>query len=164
MSKLFDPKANAKVLLVLLAVAGLGWLLFRYTVGADRANKVLKTAVKARMDLHRGIENVQASSWKGLPIQLPYTGTVTMDIAVNRESISVYLIDATDVEAFRAANKKLFGGRFRHYPRFHAKKTKRTLVSSRLKKGQYYLILHNSTLGVLSSASVDVKVVMSLKP
>lgn len=160
---LLSPKANARAavrILVLLAVVGLGgWFFLRMTVGEDAADRVAATLVKAPIDLVDKVENISASSWTGIPINVPYAGelTVTVDVIRGNDEM-VHLIEANQVEAYKARKK------YMHMPAFEAQKTKTYKRSGRVAAGGYYLVIEDKTLGILSASTSDVKVKVRIAP
>src|SRR5438876_21294 len=77
-SRFFDPKANLKALaraVIIVVVLGAGaWLLASRLSGTKAATDLVKSVAHAPMTLHDSVESVQASSWKGVPMNLPYSG------------------------------------------------------------------------------------------
>lgn len=158
-----DPKANLKALLrlsILLGLLGLGlYLLARNTVGEKAAETLVQTAVRAPIELRDEIVNLPASSWTGLPVHLTYDGTLQLDVTVvNGNEVDVYVMEQSQVALFKEKE------RFRHFPDFAAEKTRRLRQSGRLGEGTYYIVLYDSTLGILSDSSSDIQVKATLEP
>lgn len=108
-SKLLDPKANVKVLVRIVVIVAilLGgvWLFIRFTAGEKAANRVISTVLRQRVSLVDTIEDLPASSFKALPLSLPYTGTLSIELAVRRgNDISVYVV--------RPDQRKIWGQAF----------------------------------------------------
>lgn len=163
-STLLDPKANAKAgvrVVVLIGVLGaLIWLAVRMTAGGDAANRLAATMVKAPLDLRDEIENVPASSWKAVPLQLPYSGKLSIEFSVTRgNGLDAYVVDQSEVERIKSVD-----GRFRHYTEFGAEKATSYKRSGKLPSGTYYLVLRDKTLGILSASTSDVRVRARLEP
>jgi hypothetical protein len=64
------------LLAILLSLVGLVW----YSVGTKQTARMVATVVHAPIELKNEIENLPASSWKGIALNLPYTGTVSIDL------------------------------------------------------------------------------------
>lgn len=156
-----DPKANMKALIrivILLAVLGGGvWFFVSRVAGPKAATDLVKSVAHAPMTLKDSVENIPASSWQGVPLQLPYSGTLSVSAeVVSGNKIDVLLADEANFEKYKGGDKNI---------RVYAQSTKTANFSksARLPKGVYYLILRDETLGVLSSKSSDVKVVAKLE-
>jgi hypothetical protein len=160
---ILDPKANLKALIrivVLLAILGGGiWLFLRYTAGEKAANRVASVVLRQPIELKNVIESLPANSFKGLPISLPYAGTVMVELGVKAgNDVDVYLVPQDQIE--RVQKKE----QFRHLQEFEAKKTRSYRRSGRLAAGTYYIVLFDTTLGILSSSSSDIIVRAKLEP
>lgn len=143
--------------LAVLAFIGLVW----YNAGTKQTTKMVATIVHAPIEIKNEIENLPASSWKGIAINLPYTGTVSIDLAVERGNpLDVFLTPPDQIDNMKAA----LWNQVRVYPDFSASKTKIYKRSGRLRQGNYYLVLRDTSLGVLSSSSSDVEIKVQLSP
>src|SRR5690348_8717439 len=106
-SEFLDPKTNLKrlvrlVAIILILLAGL-WLLVRFTSGEKAANKVTAAVLQRPIELMNSVENMPASSWKGFPLPLPYTGTVTVEATVVKgNDLDVYLVEESQLENVKA--------------------------------------------------------------
>ena len=161
--KFFDPKANLKALVRLVVIVAIliggVWLFIRYTAGEKAANRVTSTVLRQRVSLADAIEDLPASSFKAVPLSLPYTGSLSVEVAVRRgNDISVYLVAPDQIEKIKSKQG------FRHIEAFEADKTKSYRRSGRVASGSYYLVLLDKTLGVLSQKSSDVQVRAHLDP
>jgi hypothetical protein len=160
-SGFLDPKANVKALvriIIILIVLGAGvWLLVSRLAGPKVATNLVKSVAHAPMTLHDSVESVQASSWKGIPLNLPYSGTLNVSVeVVSGNKMDVFLTDEANLEKYKGGSKN-----FRVL--MQANKTQNFSQSARLPSGLYYLVLRDTTLGVLSSQSSDIKVVAKLE-
>lgn len=72
--------------------------------------------------------------------------------------MNVYLTTPDQIENFKAKKQ------FSHFKVFSAEKTKNYQRSDRLSAGEYVLALSDTTLGILSESSSDVKVTIKLAP
>jgi hypothetical protein len=158
-----DPKANLKVLIrfiVLVAILlGAVWLFIRHTAGQKAANTVTATILHLHVDLVDTIEDLPASSFKGIPLTLPYDGTVSIDLKVKKgNDISVYVVSPDQIDRLKAKQQ------FTHFRAFEADKIQNYRRSGRLAAGSYFLVMIDKTLGLLSQASSDIQVTAKLDP
>lgn len=143
--------------LVILAFIGLVW----YYAGTKQTARMVATVVHAPIEVKNEIENLPASSWKGIALNLPYTGTVSIDLAVERGNpLDVFLTTPDQIENMKAGQ----WNQVRAYADFTASKTTIYKRSGRLRQGNYYLVLRDTSLGVLSASSSDVPVKVQLNP
>jgi hypothetical protein len=160
---LLDPKANLKalvriVIIIVVFIVAI-WLVVRFTAGEKAANKVTNTILQRPMDLKNSIENLPASSMKGISLSLPYSGTLTVDATVVKgNEVDVYVVKPDQIENVK--NKK----QFTHLQGFEAQKTKNYRRSGRLAKGDYYFVVIDTTLGILSASASDIQIHARLEP
>lgn len=160
---LLNPKANAMAaarIVMLLSALGLGgWFVLNATVGGETANQVAATIVKAPIDLVDKVENIQASSWTGVAINVPYDGELSVTVDVLRgNNEMVHLMKAGEIEAYKARKE------YRQFPAFEAQATKTYKRSGRVAAGGYYLVIEDRTLGILSASTSDVKIKVRIEP
>ncbi len=159
----FDPKANVKALfrlvLVVICLLGAVWLFIRFSAGGEAADRVASTVLRQRVNLVDAIENLPASSYKALPLSLPYTGSLSVDLTVrNGNGISIFLISPDQIEKIKSEQN------FQYIVGFEANDAKNYRRSSRLEAGTYYLVLRDSTMGILSESSSDIQLHAHLDP
>ncbi len=139
------------------------------TKAADRVPEVVAKAVVELLDspveLLDLTAQVQASSWAALPLRLPYDGELQVSCNVARgNNLDVFIVPRSEWEKIRNDDSWFSGPHFTHFPVFHASETKSYRRSGRLPAGSYYLVLRDSTLGVLSHGMSDVAVKARLEP
>ncbi len=157
-SSLFSISPVFKVLLVLLLVF-FGWVW--YNAGTKQTTQMVATAVHAPITLKDDVENLPATLWKAVPVNLPYSGSVTVTLEVVRGNpIDVFLTTADQLETM----KKSQWSQVRAYTDFNASKTKTYKRSSQLNQGNYYLVLRDTSLGILSMSASDISVKVELNP
>lgn len=140
-------------------LGGAAWFLFGRVVGVENAEKLLSKVTKTPITLIDEIENIRASHRSGLPITLPYTGTLDISVEiVNGNPLDIYVIEYSELEKFANSEK------FQHYPDFQATKTKIYKRSASISEGVYYIMIRDTSLGFLSSSSTDYKITAKLKP
>ena len=155
------PAVRLRFILVLLAIllffAGVIW----YNVGSKQTAQMVATVVHAPIQLKNEVENLPASSWKAVALNLPYTGTITVDLEVERGNpLDVFLTTPDQINNM----KMRLWNQVRVYTDFSASKTTIYKRSGRLRQGNYYLVLRDTSLGVLSASSSDVNVKVQLNP
>jgi hypothetical protein len=88
-------------------------------------------------------------------------GTVNVDLQVVRGNpIDVLLTTPDQLEAM----KKEQWSQVQVYPNFNAAKTMLYRRSARLGQGAYYLVIRDTSLGILSSSASDVSIKVQLNP
>lgn len=155
-SSLIRPR-TAVLLAILLLLVGLVW----YNAGTKRTTQIIATAVHAPITLQDEIQNLPASSWKALALNLPYSGTLSVNLEVVRGNpIDVFLTTTDELETM----KKDQWNQVRVYMDFNASKTKTYRRSGQLSQGNYYLVLRDTSLGILSMSASDISVKVQLNP
>jgi hypothetical protein len=152
--------SGARLLLILLLVF-LGWYLFRVNYGSRQTNQAIAAAVRAPITLKDEVQNLPASSWKGVALNLPYDGSIDVDLRiVQGNPVDVFLTDADQLDAMNRADWK----QVRAYTEFNAVKTKTYRRTGQLRQGSYYLVIRDTSLGILSQSASDVAVKVALNP
>ena len=148
---------TAVLLAILLLLVGLIW----YNAGSKRTTQMIAAAVHAPITLQDEVQNLPASSWKAIALNLPYSGTLNVNLEVVRGNpIDVFLTTTEQLETL----KKEQWNQVRVYTDFSASKTKTYRRSSQLGQGNYYLVLRDTSLGILSSTASDISVKVQLNP
>jgi hypothetical protein len=143
------------LLAILLSLVGLVW----YSVGTKQTVRMVATVVHTPIEIQNEVENLPASSWKAIALNLPYTGTVSVDLAVQRGNpLDVFLMNPDQINNLKMRQQ------FKVYTDFTASKTTTYKRSGRLMQGNYYLVLRDTSLGVSSARSSDVTVKVELNP
>ena|SRR2546425_4753506 len=107
------------------------------------------------------IENIPATSWKAINYGLPQGGKLDITVqVVNGNPIDVFLIPADQLETM----KKAEWGNVKTYSNFNATKTRTYHRTEFVGPGNYYLVLRDTSLGVLSARASDVSVKTILTP
>lgn len=122
---------------------------------------MIATAVHAPITLQDEVQNLPASSWKAVAINLPYSGTLNVNLEVVRGNpIDVFLTTTDQLETM----KKEKWNQVRVYTDFNASKTKTYRRSGQLGQGNYFLVLRDTSLGILSLSASDISVRVQLNP
>jgi hypothetical protein len=151
---------GARLIPILILVA-LVWYFVRINYGSKATNQMIATAVHAPIEVKNEVENVPASSWKAVALNLPYSGTVNVNLQVVRGNpVDVFLTTSDQLEAM----KKEQWSQIRVYADFNASKTTTYQRSAQLGQGAYYLVMRDTSLGILSSSASDISVKVQLNP
>jgi hypothetical protein len=161
------PAANAKLgfkwsrLALLLVVVFIAWVFMRQKFGNKGTNQVIAAVVHTPIEVKNEVENLPASSWKAVAFNLPYSGSVDVNLeVVTGNPVDVYVTTPDQLEAM----KKEQWTHVTVYTDFNATKTKTYRRSARLGQGAYYLVLRDTSLGILSSSASDVSLKIQLNP
>lgn len=107
------------------------------------------------------IQNVPAASWKSINYNFPAGGQLDITVrVVNGNPIDIFLIPADQMDTMKRnewANVKTYGD-------FNATKSMTYHRTSQLGPGSYYLVLRDTSLGILSARASDVSVKTILTP
>jgi hypothetical protein len=107
------------------------------------------------------IENVPAASWKAINYNFPTGGKVEVTAkVVNGNPVDIFLIPADQMDTL----KKSGWGNVKTYGNFNATKTMAYHRTAQLGQGSYYLVLRDTSLGILSARASDVSVKTVLTP
>jgi len=146
---------------MLLVILGVLIFLIWRAVGTDNVRTVVSTAAHLPVTLDDQVENVRASSWKAIALNLPYSGNVVINLSVvSGNPVDVFLTRPDQAETMKAGqwqDVKVFSG-------FSATKTKTYKRSQPLAQGSYYLVVRDTSLGILSSSASDISVKAELNP
>jgi hypothetical protein len=147
---LIDDKGIAKALSSNINVAS------NAAAGGDK-----KTAENIIIELKNEVQNLPASSWRAVALSLPYSGTISVDLTVKRGNpLDVFLTTPDQLDNMKTGQRNPV----RVYSDFTASKAKIYKRSGRLRQGNYYLVLRDTSLGVLSASSSDIAVKAQLNP
>jgi hypothetical protein len=111
------------------------------------------------IELKSATENIPVTSYKAFPLTLPYGGTLIVEVSVvNGNGLDVCLVKPDQMDAIK--NNKAFS----RFTDFNATKTKSYQRSGRMAQGDYYLVVLDTSLGILSKTATDVKIHARLEP
>ena len=144
-------------LVLLLVLVGSIW----YNAGTKNTTNMLATAVHAPITLRDEVQNLPASSMRSLGVDVPYGGTVDVTLEVVRGNpLDIFVIDADQLVAVQKSD----WNNVKSYNDFNAQKTMTYQRKARLNAGAYYLVMRDTSLGILSSPSSDISVKIRLNP
>jgi hypothetical protein len=147
-----------KALLVLFLVfIGFAW----YNAGTRKTTNFIATAVHAPITLKDDVENVPATSWKAVGLNLPYSGTVDVSLqVVQGNPVDVFVVTPDQLDTM----KKEDWSNVKTYTNYNATKTKTYKRTGQLVEGSYYLVMRDTSLGLLSARASDISVKVQLNP
>jgi hypothetical protein len=142
-------------IVALLVIVFLVWIFIQQNMGTKGATQMVATAVHAPIELKNETESLRASSWKAIPFNVTYSGTVNIDLdVVSGNPINVFVTTPDQVDVM----KQEHWSEVRAYPDFNAVKTKTYRRNAQLGQGAFYLIIRDTSLGILSASASDVSV------
>ena len=149
--------SNIGIRLLWLAVlVGVIWVIVS---SFGKPTDLLKATARLPMDLMNEVESVGANSWRAVPIQIPYTGSLTISAHVMRgNAMMMYLTDSNGLEKLKASNQNTYLGSF------FAPQASTFQHTERVNQGTYYFVMRDDSLGILSSPSSDVSVKARIEP
>lgn len=105
-----------------------------------------------------GVEELKIGSYKALPLNLASGGTLSVIVeVVHGNPIDINLMLGSELENFKGRKK------FKDVADFRATKMKSYKRSANVANDDYYLVLRDSSLGVFSSQSSEIKVTIQLE-
>jgi hypothetical protein len=157
--KMYSWKISRKFILLVSGILLVAFFYVRMNIGERAATSIVKAIAQQPIELKNAIENIPASSWQSHKFAMPYSGSLRIDATVVKgNGIDIFVIDEMDFNDFKSG---------KDVPRiadFEATKTKNYSREKYLKAKTYYLILKDSTLGILSQKSSDVKILIAARP
>jgi TolB-like protein len=127
-------------------------------VKQDKQEKPSPT-VRTPVTILETVEKLKIGSYKAIPLNLSSGGTLNVTVDVLRGNpIDVTVIPGSELENYKDQKK------FNKVALFTATKMKSFKRSADLDSGAYYLVVRDSSLGVFSAQSSDVKIIVQLKP
>ena len=147
---------------MLLALALVGaWYVMRVVYGSKGTSQAIAAVVRTPVALKDEVENLPASSWKAVPLSLPYSGTVTVSLrVVQGNPVDVFITDTNQLGTMSDADWR----NVTVYTDFNATKTRTYRRNGQLGQGTYYLVMRDNSLGILSASATDISVKAQLNP
>jgi hypothetical protein len=104
-------------------------------------------------------EKLKIGAWKIMPLNLTLSGTLNVIMnVVHGNAIDLYVIPAS--ELMNVKSEKAFGS----VEQLKALKMKKYNRSAALSMGDYFLVLHDSSLGLFSAESSDIEISAQFTP
>jgi predicted nucleic acid-binding Zn ribbon protein len=131
-------------------------------LGSWRANRVRAAVFHTPITFTNETQNLGAHSWRYIPVLLPYSGSLDVTLQVARGNpLDVYLVDAGVLDVMKqTANWRAIQGN----ANFSAVKTTTYHRTAPLNQGAYYLVMRDTSLGILSASGTDVDLKIELVP
>jgi hypothetical protein len=127
-------------------------------VKQDKQEKA-SSVIHAPVTILETVEKIKIGSSKVFSLNLPTGGTVNVTVDVLRGNpIDINIIPGSELENFNG-NKK-----FNSVADFTTAKIKSYKRSAHLDRGNYYLVLRDSSLGFFSVQSSEIKIMVQLEP
>ncbi len=143
-----------------LALFGL-WSFVRYTAGSGPANRIVAAVAHTPITLTDETENLRASSLRAIPVQPPYNGTLDITLrVVHGNPLDVVLIDSNQMDGLKTSGWQ----NIESNPNFNAVKTTTYHRTAPINQGTYFLVVRDTSLGILSQSASDVAVKVTLNP
>src|SRR5258708_9743188 len=143
----------------LLILLFLGWVFIQQNAGNKPSSTVIKEVMRMPTDVKDEAFGVPAASWKGISIQVPYDGVLTISVEVSRGNpMQMFLTDNAGLERLKSTKQASYIGSF-----YSAKGTS-LQHSERVRQGLYYFVVRDNSLGILSSSSSDVSLKARIAP
>ena len=148
-------------LLPLIVIVFLGWYALRVNYGSKGTDRIVATVTHTPITLTDETQNVAANSWRAIGISLPYNGNLDVSLHVVRGNpLDVILMDASQMDVLKSGS----WGNIESNTNFSAVKTATYRRSSPVNQGTYYLVMRDTSLGILSQSASDVAVKVTLNP
>lgn len=150
-----------RLALLIALLVGVVWIAIKKASPKEVAANPLLSAVASLqpVDLRDEVQNLPANSIKWVPLTLPYSGTLHLEVQVIRGNpIDIQLVDPTEIESVKAKKP------FHYYTGFEAEKTATYQREGRLQSGTYMLVVMDRSLGILSASTSDFRVKAKLQP
>jgi len=149
----------ARIAFVAVGFLVSGYAVIDLTLGHKAADSVASSLIHSPAELHRSTQQLRAHSTLWVPVSLPYAGTMTVDVRVSQgNGINVYVISADQLESLKG------GGKFTFIRGFALVNTRNYHHAAPLPEGDYVVVLRDTTLGILSQASSETEVRVSVAP
>jgi hypothetical protein len=144
-------------LVILLLFLGFAW----YNLGTRNTTRVIEAVAHAPITVTDEVENIPASSWKAVGLNLPYSGTIDVNLqVVQGNPVDVFVVTPDQLDTM----KKEDWTNVRVFENFNATKTKTYMRTGQLGQGSYYLVMRDTSLGILSARASDISVKVKLNP
>jgi hypothetical protein len=152
-------------LLPILGVVFIGWCVLRVMNESHttmrQATQAVEAVVRAPITLKDEVQNLRAASWQGIALNVPYNGEVDVDLTVVQGNPIDVFITASDQLAEMQQGQ---WNQVRVFQDFNATKMRTYRRKAQLNQGSYYLVLRDTSLGILSARASDISVKVVLNP
>jgi hypothetical protein len=136
------------------------WVVIDYTIGRAEAKRLFATVFHTSVVLNDETASVPKDEFRGILVSVPYSGQVTLEIAVlGGRSVDVHVINGPDLLQLAGAKPPFAARKLNDFPAFAATAAPATTRTHRLMAGTYVVVLEHSTRGAPAS---DVRVIVRL--
>jgi hypothetical protein len=121
----------------------------------------------APIELNNSQVNLPAHHWQKIPLSVPQPGTLSIELRVMRGNpVDVALIPADQLSNVEQGIGVIQAGNLLRasLPAFRTAQARIYNHTSRIDKGEFLIVLQDTTLGILSAPASDIKVHAYLKP
>lgn len=126
-----------------------------------KAKLTIKNAGTLAAFLEAHFEQSMFSPYDNVPLNVPYTGSVDIGLEVLRGNpVDVFVAASTELDAI----KKGDWNNVNVYADFNALKSKTYRRTGQLGQGSYYLVIRDTSFGILSASASDISVKVRLSP
>jgi paraquat-inducible protein A len=118
-------------------------------------------------ELNNSQVNLQAHHWQKIPLSVPHPGTLSIELRVMLGNpVDVALIPADQLSNVEQANGVIQAGNLLRasLPTFRAVQARIYNHTGQIDKGDFLIVLQDTTLGILSAPASDIKIQAYLKP
>jgi len=142
-----------------IVIAVVLWVWMQQNSGDKSVGTLFKEAVRLPVDLNDETFGISAASWKAIAIQMPYDGALTITVQVLRGNpMDMFLTDSSGLEQLKTERKGTYVGGF------YSVKGTSFYHTQRIRQGQYYFVVWDRSLGILSSSSSDISLKARAEP
>lgn len=157
-------KAGGRFSPALWAVLGVFvlFLFVRYFGGSRSSERIVAAVAHTSIALRDETQNLPANSWRAIPIQPPYRGSLDVTLEVARGNpLDVLLVDSSQMDIMKKTSdwRPIQGN-----TDFSATKTTAYHRTATINQGTYFLVLRDTSLGIFSQSASDVSVKVVLNP
>lgn len=125
----------------------------------DRQEKPAAGVTHAPITLIDAVEKIKIGDWKAFPLRLASGGALSLVMSVvHGNPIDACVIPSSELENFKQQKE------FQKAADFMVTKSKNYRHSADISGGDYYLILRDSSSGVFSTRTSDIKITVQLEP
>jgi hypothetical protein len=156
------PKNKTRPIVWVALGFAAAFFLVWYFAGSRSSERIFASVAHTPITLSDETQNLRAFSWRSIAVQPPYNGTLDVTLNVmDGNPLDVRLVDSSQMDVMKRTNdwRPIQGD-----VNFSAVKTTTYHRTAAIKQGRYYLVLRDTSLGILSQKATDVSVKVTLNP
>lgn len=142
-------------------IGGLFWLVLSFIVIAGIYTFEKHPVPAAPVELNNSQLNLPAHHWQKISLSVPQPGTLTIELRITRGNpVDVALIPADQLSNVEQANGVIQAENLLQasVTAFRAAQTRVYTHTGQIDKGDFFLVLQDTTFGILSAPSSDVQI------